>query len=258
MLGSRFLSSGYHRELYFWHYIGNKLLTLISNMFTDLNLTDMETCYKVFRRDVIQNIRIQENRFGIEPEIVAKIADMRLRIFEMGISYYGRTYEEGKKIGFKDGIRSLYCIFHYNAYRAPIPIQFFIYIFVGSTAAIVNLLIFLALFKNGIQTEFAAPVAFIIAAIANYYLGIAFLFRHKIKWNSFIEILTYSIVVTIVAFVDLTATKYFILADILPEYSKLGATGISFIFNFLGRRFIVFPEKPRGEWKPKFLKNKHL
>jgi glycosyltransferase involved in cell wall biosynthesis len=124
VFGSRFLSHGAHRVLYFWHYLGNALLTFLSNMLTDLNLTDMETCYKVFRRDVIQSITIEEDRFGVEPELVAKVAQQRLRIYEMGISYYGRTYEEGKKIGIKDGFRALYCIFHYNAHRAPLPIQF--------------------------------------------------------------------------------------------------------------------------------------
>ena len=128
VLGSRFLSGGTHRVLYFWHSLGNKFLTLLSNMFTDLNLTDMETCYKVFKREVIQSIDIKENRFGFEPEIVAKVAQRRLRIFEMGISYFGRTYEEGKKIGWRDGVRALYCIFRYNAHKAPVPIQFLIYL----------------------------------------------------------------------------------------------------------------------------------
>ncbi len=124
--GSRFLSAGYHRVLYFWHYVGNRILTFLSNMFTDLNLTDMETCYKVFRREIIQSIQIKENRFGFEPEIVAKVAHMRLRIFEIGISYFARTYEEGKKIGIKDGVRALYCIFRYNAHWAPLPVQFLV------------------------------------------------------------------------------------------------------------------------------------
>ena len=108
--GSRFVSSRPHRVLYFWHSLGNRLLTLLSNMFTDLNLTDMETCYKAFRREVIQSIEIQEDRFGFEPEITAKVAGARLRVFEVGISYSGRTYEEGKKIGWRDGVRALWCI----------------------------------------------------------------------------------------------------------------------------------------------------
>ncbi len=111
--GSRFLG-GPHRVLYFWHYIGNKFLTLISNMFTNLNLTDMETCYKVFRRDVLTGIEISQDRFGFEPEITAKVARKKARIYEVPISYYGRTYEEGKKIGWKDGIKAIYCIIRYN------------------------------------------------------------------------------------------------------------------------------------------------
>ena len=112
--GSRFLGGGPHRVLYFWHRVGNGVLTLLSNMFTNLNITDMETCYKVFRRDIIQSIRIEEDRFGFEPEITAKIAKLRCRIFEVGISYYGRTYEEGKKIGWRDGVRAMWCIARYN------------------------------------------------------------------------------------------------------------------------------------------------
>lgn len=117
VFGSRFLGGKPHRVLYFWHRVGNGFLTVISNMFTNLNLTDMETCYKVFRREIIQGIRIEENGFGFEPEIAAKIAKTRCRIFEVGISYYGRTYNEGKKIGWKDGFHALYCIFKYNVFR---------------------------------------------------------------------------------------------------------------------------------------------
>jgi glycosyltransferase involved in cell wall biosynthesis len=115
VFGSRFLSGRPHRVLYFWHSMGNKFLTLMSNMFTDLNLTDMETCYKCFRREVIQSIDIEENRFGFEPEITAKLARGRWRIYEVGISYSGRTYDEGKKIGWRDGVRAVYCIVRYSA-----------------------------------------------------------------------------------------------------------------------------------------------
>jgi hypothetical protein len=103
-----------HRVVYFWHMIGNKFLTLLSNMFTNINLTDMETCYKMFRREVIQSINIEENRFGFEPEITAKVARKGCRIYEVGISYYGRTYAEGKKIGWRDGFRAIYAILKYN------------------------------------------------------------------------------------------------------------------------------------------------
>jgi glycosyltransferase involved in cell wall biosynthesis len=117
VFGSRFMGGRPHRVLYFWHRVGNGLLTLLSNMMTNLNLTDMETCYKVFRREIIQSITIEEDRFGFEPEVTAKIARLRCRIYEVGISYYGRTYEEGKKIGWKDGIRAIYCIFRYNLFK---------------------------------------------------------------------------------------------------------------------------------------------
>jgi glycosyltransferase involved in cell wall biosynthesis len=119
VFGSRFKGGDETRVLYFWHSIGNKVLTLASNMFTDLNLTDMETCYKAFRREVIQGITIEENRFGFEPEITAKLAHMRPRIhiYEVGISYSGRTYDEGKKIGWRDGVRAIYCILRYNLFR---------------------------------------------------------------------------------------------------------------------------------------------
>jgi glycosyltransferase involved in cell wall biosynthesis len=111
--GSRFLGAGPHRVLYFWHSVGNSILTLLSNCLTNINLSDMETCYKAFRRDVIQAIPIEENRFGFEPEITVKIAKRKLRIYEVGISYWGRTYEEGKKIGWKDGVRALWCLLKY-------------------------------------------------------------------------------------------------------------------------------------------------
>ena len=114
VFGSRFQSGRPHRVVYFWHRVGNGILTLFSNLFTDLNLTDMETCYKAFKTEIIKSINLRENRFGFEPEITAKIAKRNLRIYEVGISYYGRTYEEGKKIGWRDGIRAMYCIIKYN------------------------------------------------------------------------------------------------------------------------------------------------
>jgi glycosyltransferase involved in cell wall biosynthesis len=117
VFGSRFMGGGAHRVVYFWHMVGNKFLTLCSNMLTNLNLTDMETCYKVFRREVLGRITIEEDRFGFEPEITAKVARLRVPIYEVGISYYGRTYEEGKKIGWRDGYRALYAIVKYNVFR---------------------------------------------------------------------------------------------------------------------------------------------
>ena len=115
--GSRFMGGRPHRVLYFWHSFGNQFLTLLSNMFSNLNLTDMETGYKAFRREIIQSITIKEDRFGFEPEITAKVSKLRCRIYEVGISYYGRTYDEGKKIDWKDGIRAIYCILRYNLFK---------------------------------------------------------------------------------------------------------------------------------------------
>jgi glycosyltransferase involved in cell wall biosynthesis len=117
VFGSRFMGGNPHRVVYFWHMVGNRFLTLISNMLTNINLTDMETGYKMFRREVIQSIKIEENRFGFEPEITAKVARGRFRIYEVGISYYGRTYEQGKKIGWKDGFRAIYSIVKYNIWQ---------------------------------------------------------------------------------------------------------------------------------------------
>lgn len=115
--GSRFMGGNPHRILFFWHSIGNKFLTFLSNMFSNLNLTDMETCYKLFRTDIIQQVRLRENRFGFEPEVTAKIARIpEIRLYEVGISYYGRTYAEGKKINWKDGFRAIYCILKYNIF----------------------------------------------------------------------------------------------------------------------------------------------
>jgi glycosyltransferase involved in cell wall biosynthesis len=113
--GSRFMGGRPHRILFFWHTIGNKFLTFLSNMFTNLNLTDMETCYKLFRADILKGLKLVENRFGFEPEVTAKISKVpKIRIYEVGVSYYGRTYEEGKKINWKDGFRALYCIVRYG------------------------------------------------------------------------------------------------------------------------------------------------
>jgi glycosyltransferase involved in cell wall biosynthesis len=115
--GSRFMGGKPHRILFFWHTIGNKFLTFLSNAMTNLNLTDMETCYKVFKRDIVQSLELKENRFGFEPEVTAKISRIpKIRIYEVGISYYGRTYEEGKKIGWRDGFRAIYCILKYNLF----------------------------------------------------------------------------------------------------------------------------------------------
>ncbi len=222
----------------------------MSNIFTDLNLTDMETCYKIFKREVIQDIEIQEKRFGFEPEIVAKIAYKRLRIYEAGISYNGRTYEEGKKIGIKDGIRALYCILRYNASHAPLFIQFVVYSFIGGLAALCNLVFFLSLYSLGVVSIVSAPVSFIAAAVINYFLCISVLFKHTVKWSAKLELLIFGALVLLICAVDWGITDVMLQASIQPWKAKLAATAGAFALNFLARRFVVFPESPSGPWKP--------
>jgi glycosyltransferase involved in cell wall biosynthesis len=250
VFGSRFLSAGSHRVLYFWHSMGNRFLTFLSNMLTDLNLTDMETCYKVFRRDVIQSIEIEENRFGFEPEVVAKVAQKRLRVYEMGISYRGRTYAEGKKIGIKDGWRALYCILKYNLHKVPWPVQFIFYVFIGGLAAIVNLALFVLLTRAHVRVEVAAPSAFLVAAVVNYYLCVLILFRHRARWSSTVEILIFLGLVSSIGYVDLVSTRSFIRNGMDPWVGNTLATALGLILNFSARRFIVFAEPGNPEWAP--------
>lgn len=249
VLGSRFLSVGAHRVLYFWHSVGNRVLTLLSNMLTDLNLTDMETCYKVFRRELIQSIRIEENRFGFEPEVVAKVAQLRVRIYEMGISYHGRTYAEGKKIGVKDGFRALYCILKYNLPKAPWAIQFLFYMLVGGTCALANLLLF-ALSVSTLGVTAAALFAFFAAAALNYFLSVKLVFRHQARWRSATEIGMFVLVVLAGAAIDLVTTKYLLALGMSPMLAKAAASVVGLVFNFAGRRLMVFPEKPNPDWQP--------
>jgi len=250
VLGSRFLSSGFHRVLYYWHSVGNRFLTELSNMLTDLNLTDMETCYKVFRREIIQSIPIEENRFGFEPEIVAKIAQRRLRIYEMGISYRGRTYAEGKKIGVRDGWRALYCILKYNLPTVPIAIQFLFYSIIGGFSAVINLVFFLAAYYAGLDLSVSTVSAFLVAALVNYYLSVKLIFRHKARWKTTTEFLVFLLVIAVVGVVDLFCTKFFVSMGSQPWLAKVISAAIGLVLNFTGRRFIVFPEKLRADWKP--------
>jgi glycosyltransferase involved in cell wall biosynthesis len=248
VIGSRFLSPGAHRVLYFWHSVANKILTLLSNMLTDLNLTDMECCHKIFRSDVIKSIDLKENRFGFEPEIVAKVAQKRLRIYEMGVSYEGRTYAEGKKIGWKDAFRAIYCILHYNLPYNPPYIQFFFYLFVGGAAALVNMIVFLFMFSADIPVEISAPFAFFVAALVNYLLSIAFVFRHKTKWRPMSELVVFFVVVVCVAALDLWVTKMLLALGYSPGISKGTATAVALLLNYTGRRYIVFPSSGRRRW----------
>jgi len=250
VFGSRYLSRNPRRILYFWHSMMNKGLTFLSNMFTDLDLTDMETCYKVFRREIIQSITIEENRFGFEPEIVAKVAQMRPRIYEIGVSYNPRTYEEGKKINWKDGLRALYCIFHYNAPKAPMPIQLLIYLFIGLASALFNILVFYILYRMTVSLISSAAIAYISAAALNYYLCIKILFRHKAQWSTLGEILTYILVVIISGLLDVGLTKTMVTMGSSPLVAKSIACVGALAANFLGRKYLVFNEPVPGPWKP--------
>jgi len=241
--GSRFMGGNPHRVLFFWHTIGNKFLTALSNMFTNLNLTDMETCYKLFDTKVVQSIRLEEKRFGFEPEVTAKISRIPdVRIYEVGISYYGRTYEEGKKIGWRDGMRALYCIVRYNALRSKVSVQFLIYLFIGGVSALLNLLLFLALITN-LSVGVSAVIAFYTAALLNYWLCIKLLFQKNTRWKTWSEYLVYFGSISIIAGFDLISTLGLVYMGIGPVVSKVLATGIGFVLNFVVRKYIVFPER---------------
>ncbi len=250
VFGSRFISGGTRRILYFWHSLGNRFLTTLSNMLTDLNLSDMETCYKVFKRELLQSFNLKEKRFGFEPEVVAAISQKRVRVYEIGISYYGRTYAEGKKIGAKDGFRTIYCILKYNMPQAPLFIQFLGYLFIGGTAAIANLVLFLGLTNLGISNVPALAFSFLSAAVINYFLSITLLFRHKAKWNRSSEVFIFGLLIMTIMCIDIYSTEFFLSINIKPWLAKSIATLIGLVFNFLGRRYLVFPEKGRGPWKP--------
>ena len=249
VFGSRYLTTNAHRVLHFWHTMGNRALTTFSNMMTDMNLTDMETCYKLFRREIIQSIHLCETRFGFEPEVVAKIADRRLSVYEMGISYDGRTYADGKKIGIRDGIRALYCIVRYNGHRTSLPIQLALYLIVGVVAALVNLALFLSLYRGGASVAFAAGIAFGVAAAVNYLLCVKTIFRRNSRFSTPWELAAFAVVVIVVAVVDVGATVGLIRAGVSAPMAKCVATIVAAVLNFLGRRHLVFRTVPRGPWR---------
>ena len=240
VFGSRYRSADERRVLYFWHSLGNKCLTFLSNMFTNLDLTDMETCYKIFRRKDLQKMEIKERRFGIEPELVAKAAEGGLRVYEMGISYHGRTYAEGKKLRLKDLFRALYCIYHYNAHRLPMPMQLVIYFIIGGICAATNVLTFSILYYSLLSIRAAAIVSFALAAALNYYLCIHYLFRHGARWKARSEIGLYIVFVSLVGVVDVGVTGA--LADALEAVvvAKLIASTSGFVLNFVGRKYLIF------------------
>jgi dolichol-phosphate mannosyltransferase len=241
--GSRYLQIDRRRVLYYWHTWMNRTLTTVSNMFTNLDITDMETCYKLFRREIIQSIDLREDRFGFEPEVTAKISQLPCRIYECAIDYLPRTFEEGKKINWKDGIRALYCILHYSAHSAPLPMQFIIYLMIGAVSAVVNIGLFSVLFHTGIPITVAIPTAFVVAAALNYLLCILILFQHKARWNTGGEIIAYIATIFLMGLLDYGLTVGLIGIGLHPTFSKTLASSVGLFGNFLLRRFLVFPER---------------
>lgn len=246
VLGSRYLKKESRVALKWWHSTMNRFLSLMSAVFTDLDVTDMETCYKLFRREIIQKIapRLKENRFGFEPEVVSEIARcMRFegwRVGEVAIDYRPRTFSEGKKIGWKDGVRALYCIFHYNAPSLPMPMQLVIYFFIGLAAAIVNIAVYLLLVQGGMAVLPAVVIAFLVAAAVNYLLCIAFLFRHKARWSASGEIVSYLITLVVMGALDYGVTIGLLAVSFSSFWAKLISNVVGFFGNYLMRKFFVF------------------
>ena len=241
--GSRYVQRDTRRVLYYWHTWMNRTLTVFSNMFTNLDITDMETCYKLFKREIIQSIDLREDRFGFEPEVTAKISQTKCRIYECAITYSPRTYEEGKKINWKDGVWAVYCILHYSAHCAPLPMQILIYTIIGIVCAVVNIALFSVLYNRNMQIGFSIATAFVVAAALNYLLCILILFRHKARWNTTGEIIAYITTVCIMGLADYGMTIGLTAIDLNPTLSKTIATALGFFGNFLLRRFLVFPER---------------
>jgi glycosyltransferase involved in cell wall biosynthesis len=242
--GSRYLKPDTRRVLYFWHTWMNKHLTTVSNMFTNLDITDMETCYKLFRREVIAEIApsLKEERFGFEPEVTAKVAQGKYRVYECAISYSPRSYEEGKKIGWKDGVHALYCILHYSAHTAPLPMQILLYLFIGGVSMLANMVCFAVAVWSGVSLTPAILGAFVLAAICNYLLCIAILFRHKARWSTFSEVVLYLLSVCVMGLIDYGITS-FLVGFWHPIWAKFWASILGFAGNFLLRKLLVFPEK---------------
>lgn len=236
VIGSRFLTVGPHRVLYFWHSMGNKFLTFLSNMFTDLNLTDIESGYKIFRREVIEKIEIEEDRFGFEPEMIAKVSHLKLRIYEMGISYFGRTYEEGKKIGYKDGLRAFYCIFKYNASRVPFPMRILLYTLLGISTVLFNGYFFSVFLSEGIIFNVAIVLAFVVSTSLNYPLLKIFLYRVGGKFITLLIIL---------GVIDFGITKLLFDLDFQLNYSKVLSIVSVLLLGLLLKRLWPFHKAVR-------------
>lgn len=240
--GSRYLRQDTRRVLYFWHTWMNRSLTFVSNMFTNLDLSDMETCYKCFRREALQEILplLREDRFGFEPEVTTLAARLKLRVYECAVSYAPRSYEEGKKIGWRDGVRALYCILHYGAPYAPLPMQLLLYFFIGVLCAMLNISLFTAGMVVGAGVSAATLASFFLAAVCNYLLCLALLFRHRSRWSAPGELLAYLAVIGIMGLLDYGITTGLINLGLSPVWSKAWAALTGFVGNFLLRKYLVF------------------
>lgn len=240
--GSRYLKTACRPVLFFWHSWMNRTLTFISNLFTNLDLTDMETCYKLFTHEALAGALplLKENRFGFEPEITAIIARKKYRVWECAIQYHPRDYLAGKKIGWRDGLRALYCILHYGAPYAPLPMQLLLYFFIGMICALANLSLFCFFLSLSFSLFVSVTSAFCLAAALNYFLCISILFQHKARWRSFTEACVYIICVGIMCLIDYTITAGLVWLHVSPFWSKCWATLAGFIGNFLARKYIVF------------------
>ncbi|MBO4294320.1 MAG: bifunctional glycosyltransferase family 2/GtrA family protein [Alphaproteobacteria bacterium] len=241
--GSRYLRPKTRRILSFWHTLMNKFLTVCSNMCTGLDISDMETCYKLFTRQVVLQLapKLKEKRFGFEPEITAYVAQGKYRVYECAIEYTPRTYEEGKKITYKDGFHALYCILHYGAPYAPLPMQFILYTFIGGFCALINLICFGILTAGHVSLFYSVMLAFVIAAALNYQMCTALLFKHKAFWNTPMELFMYFVTLVIMGGFDFGMTYLFVVANMGHLWAKLIASVLCLIGNFVFRKYLVFP-----------------
>lgn len=242
VFGSRYLRQDKRRVLYFWHTWMNRSLTFVSNMFTNLDLTDMETCYKLFTAETIKKIvpQLKEKRFGFEPEVTTLVAINKCRVYECAIHYEPRTYEEGKKIGWRDGLRALYCILHYGAPYAAIPMQLLLYFFIGACCALANICCFVTLLATGLSVFWAVILSFAFSATLNYILCIAILFRHKARWSGPGELGAYIVCVILMCALDYLCTAGLLHLGLAPFWSKAWAALIGFFGNFYLRKYIIF------------------
>ncbi len=246
VFGSRFLSGRPHRVLYFWHSIANNILTLLSNMFSDLNLTDMETCYKVFKRDVIKSFEIEEKRFGLEPEITGKVAELsrikNIRIYEIGISYYGRTYEEGKKIGLKDAFRALYCIVKYNNSKLAI---FTKYVLAG-ILVVISQISSLYIFREFVFPTLDINITHLLSILVSLIVG--FQSHSNFSWKQH-RPYSNSLQKRIIYFLGISSLSILVRITLFYFLDKLGVGYLSnafisivvaIIINFIGYDKLVF------------------